>query len=100
MLTFTSMFGGNVCYRRINPSKSLASGPGKNGDADVRNLESAQSRVHIDQFVSAFRTVEGPVFFCLRSSCKHTRWEGRKYCEACTESCHEYDGDFVDALHL
>jgi hypothetical protein len=63
------MFGGNVCYRRINPSTSLAR---SNGDADVRNLESAQSHVHIDRFVSAFRAVEVPVFFCLRSSCKHT----------------------------
>ena len=51
------MFGGNVCYRRIYPSKSPASGAGINGEADVRNLDSALSRVHINQFVSTFRTV-------------------------------------------
>ena len=38
---------------------------------DVRNLESVQSRVHIDQFVSVFAAVEVPVYFCLRSSCMH-----------------------------
>ena len=58
MLTFSGMFGGIVCYRRNNPSKSPASGAGSNGDTDVRNLESAQGRVHIYQFVSASRTVD------------------------------------------
>jgi len=53
MLTFTGMFVGNICYRRINPSKSPVSNAGSNGDADIRNLESAQSRLHINQFVSA-----------------------------------------------
>jgi hypothetical protein len=33
------MIGGNVCYRRINPSKSPTSGAFSNGDADARNLE-------------------------------------------------------------
>jgi hypothetical protein len=55
------MFGGNVSYGKINPSKSPASGAGSNGDADVRNLESAQSRVHIYQSVCAFMAVEVPV---------------------------------------
>ena len=71
MLTFDILVCGNVCYRRINPSKSPASGECINGDADVRNLESAQSRVHIDQFVSPFVVVKVPVIFCLRNSCKH-----------------------------
>jgi len=53
MITFTGMLVANVCYRRIYPSKSPGSSAASNGDADVRNLESAQSRVHIDQFVSA-----------------------------------------------
>jgi hypothetical protein len=61
MLTFTSIFCGNICYRRINPSRSPASSAGSNGDVDVGHLESAQSHVHINQFVSAFRAVEVPV---------------------------------------
>jgi len=65
------MFGENISYGKINPSKSPASGAGSNGDAYVSNLESAQSRVHIYQSVSAFLAVEMPVFFCLRSNCKH-----------------------------
>ena len=79
MLTFTGMFVGKVCYRRINPSKSPGSSAVSNGDADVSNLESAQSRVHIDQSVCALRVVEVPVLFCLRSSCKHMTAVGGPY---------------------
>jgi len=71
MLTFTKQFCGNVCYGRINPSKSPVSDADINVDDGVRNLDSAQSCVHINQFVSAFRAVEVAVFFCLRSTCKH-----------------------------
>ena len=71
MLKFAINVGRNVCYRRINPSKSPTSGACNSGDADVRNLESRCSRVHVDQFVFAFRAMEVPVYFCLRSSCKH-----------------------------
>ena len=61
MLKFTIKFGGNICYRRINPSNSPTSGACSKADADVRILESRCSRVHVDQFVSAFRTVAVPV---------------------------------------
>jgi hypothetical protein len=71
MLAFTIQFCGNVCHRTINPSKSPASDASINGDAEVRNLDSAQSRVHVNLFVSTSRAVEVPVFFCLRRSCKH-----------------------------
>ena len=33
--------------------------------------KSAQSRVRVDQFVSAVRAVEVPVLVCLRSGCYH-----------------------------
>jgi hypothetical protein len=36
---------------------------------DVTSRESARSHVRVDQRVSAIRAVEGPVLFCLRSSC-------------------------------
>ena len=68
---------GNVCFRRINLSKSLGSSACSNGDAVVRNLERAQSRVHVDQFVSALRVVQVPVLVCLRNSCKHMTELGR-----------------------
>ena len=79
MLTFTGMFVGNVCYRRINPSKTPGWSACCYGDADVRNLESAQCRMHIDQFVSALRVVQVPVLVFLRSSCKHMTEGGGPY---------------------
>jgi hypothetical protein len=47
MPIFNIKFSGNICYRKINLTKSPASDVGSDSNADVRNLDSGQSHVHI-----------------------------------------------------
>ena len=69
MLIFTIEFGGNNCYRKINPTKSQALVADSDSDADVTIRDSARNRVHINQFVCAVRALEVTVLVCLHSSC-------------------------------
>jgi hypothetical protein len=71
LLTFTVQCGGNVCYRRINPTKSLGLFAGSDTDADVTICDSARNPVHTDQFVCAFKAVEVSVLVCLSISCNN-----------------------------
>jgi len=60
-------------YGRANSTKSPASGARNIREPRLMSHSqvSAQSRVRVDQCVSAITAVEVPVFFCLRSSCSH-----------------------------
>jgi hypothetical protein len=40
-------FGGSICYRNINPTKSPVLVPGSNSDADAKICDSARRLVHI-----------------------------------------------------
>jgi hypothetical protein len=55
-------FGGNLSNRKISSTKFPTSRECSNGDAEVRNLEIARSRAHIDQFVSTFTAVKLSVY--------------------------------------
>jgi hypothetical protein len=55
-------------YSRINSTESLASWAFNVGKS---RLMSQVGKVHVNQCVSAVRAAQVPVFFCLRSSCKH-----------------------------
>ena len=56
-------------YGRINSTTSPALGTGNNSEVRlVTSWESAQSRVRVDQCVSAVRRVEMSLFICLPSS--------------------------------
>jgi len=62
---------------RINSTKSPTLGTGNISEPSfVTSWESAQSRVRVDQCVSAVRTVEMPVFICLLSSYSHVTGVG------------------------
>jgi len=59
-------------HSRINSTKSPTLGAGNNSEPRlVTSWESAQSRVGVDQCVSAVRTMEMSVFICLPSSYSH-----------------------------